>query len=179
MNALIDALKGTPWWVYLLFVYLLYAGIQGLKSRIASLKKILILPFVLFVWSLYGLIAKFHGIVEIFIWAAFTCIGYGIGMTLFKRLRIKADKKKLWVRISGSRAVLILLMTMFFLKYFFGYYYATHPALSVKMHIADLIISGTISGIFIGRMVGILKKFAKAKHEKLRKDGNPPKEYHP
>ena len=176
---MVGALIGTPWWVYLLFVYFLYVGIKGLKSRVISLKKILILPLVLFIWSLYGLIAKFHGVVEIFIWAFFIVIGYGIGTNLVKRLKIRADKKKLLVRLPGSQVTLFLVLTIFILKYFFGYYYATHPEVSLHVHIADLIVSGTISGIFIGRMVSILKKFGKAKHEKLRKDGNPPKEYHP
>ncbi|NGX37998.1 MAG: hypothetical protein K1000chlam2_01167, partial [Chlamydiae bacterium] len=61
MELVINALTGTPWWVYLLFVYFLYVGIKSLKPRVISLKKILILPLILFVWSLYGLIVKFHG----------------------------------------------------------------------------------------------------------------------
>jgi len=55
MDTLIKALQGTPWWVYVLFFYLLSLGIKALKPRVISLKKPFLLPGVFLVWSLWNL----------------------------------------------------------------------------------------------------------------------------
>ena len=179
MEALISALKGTPWWVYVLFFYLLFIGIKALKPHVFSLKKIFILPLIFAVWSIWQLIAKYQSFFDIVIWATFIFIGYIAGWGLTQHLKIRADKKKLLIAVPGSYLTLILILVIFGTRYFFGYYYATHQETGPMIHMANLIAKGLITGMFVGRAAAMLKKFAKAIHKKLKKNGNPPRKYHP
>lgn len=176
METLIEAVKGTPWWVYPIFVYLLIVGIQALKPQIVSIGKLFILPIVLIAWSIFSLITGFEGWVDLFFWALAIVAGFFIGCSLagpYKKLR--ADRKKLLAYVPGSRLVLILLMVIFAVKYFFGYYRASHEEPSSVIQVASILAYGAITGIFVGRLYMLLKHFAKAKHENLKKGGNPRK----
>ena len=168
MTTIKYAILGTPWWVFILFAYLVFVGVNALKSRVISIKKVFILPLVFTVWSVWNLIANFSGFRGFLAWAIFIAIGYLIGWGMTQPWKIAADKKKLLVGIPGNRITLILILAVFAVKYFFGYYRATHQEMSALVAFVNLIASGLITGIFTGRTLAILKKFAKAKHEKLK-----------
>jgi len=173
METLFKALKGTPWWVYALFVYLVWVGVRAMKPQMVSVNKMFIVPLIFVAWSIYGLIIRFQGWVDIFFWAIAIIAGFFVGGYLvFKKFR--ADRKKLLAYIPGSPVILILVLVIFAVRYFFGYYSATHEV-GQAMHVAQIIVSGSITGMFVGRMRAFLLKFSKAKHENLKKDGNPRK----
>ena len=44
---IIHTIIGTPWWVWIILVYLLFVGIKALKPRIVYLPKLFIIPAVL------------------------------------------------------------------------------------------------------------------------------------
>jgi signal transduction histidine kinase len=168
MSEIKSAIFGTPWWVFLLFAYCIYIGVKALKSRVASIKRIFILPLIFIAWSVWNLVVNFSGFLGFLTWAIFITLGYFIGWGMTQSWKIAADKKKLLIGIPGNRITLILLIAVFAVKYFFGYYRATHAEMSALVAFANLIASGLITGIFVGRTMSLLKKFAKAKHEKLK-----------
>ncbi len=169
METVLQAIKATPWWVYILFFYVLYIGIRALKSRTMSVNRIFIIPLLFLFWSIWSLIARFQGAMDLLIWGIFIVIGFTAGWGLFQRYKIRADHKKLLIRFPGNYFILILMLSIFAVKYFFGYMRATSPELSPMLHSLNFVVSGLSTGLFVGRTFAILKKFGKAKHEKLKK----------
>lgn len=172
MDVVIKALKGTPWWVYAMFVFFVYRAIQALKPQVLSIKKIFILPLVFFIWAVYSLIKNYHDFGDLAIWLFCLIVGGLIGWNLAQGIRIKADKKKLLMRVPGNSLILVLILFIFAVKYFIGYYCATHPQAHENslIHFTSLVISSLITGVFLGRISMLMKKFAKAEHTKLKEE---------
>jgi len=168
MDQILIALKGTPWWVYVLFFYVLRIGLIARKSRVLSLKKMFILPGIIFVLSIYNIIAYFESAADIVYYVLFLVGGCIAGNWMTKSRPIRADRKKFLVKVPGSNSVLILVLIFFAIKYFFGYYYATQTEIPDTITFVRLAIFGAITGIFIGRVYCFLMKFSKAHHEKLK-----------
>ncbi len=168
MDQILIALKGTPWWVYVLFFYVLRIGLIARKSRVLSIKKMFILPGIIFVLSVYNMIAYFESAADIVYYLLFLVGGCIVGNWMTKSRPIRADRKKILVKVPGTNSVFILVLIFFAIKYFFGYYYATHEEVSQGGVFLRLATFGAITGIFIGRVFGVLMKFSKAHHEKLR-----------
>lgn len=166
---MIDALKGTPWWVYALFIYLVVVGVKTIKPQVASLKKIFILPLIFIVWSLSGLGGKLSLGLDLSVWIPSFILGILVGWGLTRSLKIKADKKKALIRVPGGLLTLVLILVVFGVKYYFGYTYATDPGASTNFNIvaADLISSGIITGMFFGRLFCYLSKWRNSPHQDL------------
>lgn len=167
---MIDILKGTPWWVFLISGYLLSIGVRSLKPRIVPLRRLFILPAFLLLWGMGTLVTKLQSLPDIALWIGFVCIGTIVGWKLASHLKMKADKKKGLISIPGSPLILILVLCIFSTKYFFGYTYATDPSARYNMNIVtlDLLSSGLITGIFLGRVLHVWRLWKSAKHSTLK-----------
>ena len=176
MESVFESLKGTPWWAYILFGYLISIGIRAMKPHTLSINKMFILPLIFLGWSIVSLIIDFRSWWDLLAWAIAVVIGYFFGGKLVPSAKkLKVDKKKLIVYMPGGPRVLIFVVSVFIVKYFFAFFQAIHPVVSVGMHIAGIIASGGITGLFIGRLRGYIKAFTDAKHQNLKKGGNPRK----
>lgn len=171
MEAIIEALKGTPWWVYILFFYLVYIGIKAMKTQVVSLKTVFILPVLFLVWGLYNLIERKEliAILEISTLTITFIIGIVIGSLLMATKEIQADKKKHLLTFPGGPLTLILILLIFATKYYFSYMYALDPTAFKDRDfvLTDLSSSGIITGVFVGRALCLLRKYKKAPHSEL------------
>jgi len=159
---MLDILKGTPTWVYILLFFLIYKGIKALKPNVMKLKKLLILPVVFFILSL-------HRVSNPYYYILFLICGLLVGWLLYKNIKIKADKTNNLIALPGSALPIVLILIAFAKGYYFGYESAVHPEY-LKQHwfiLLSLITSGFFSGIFIGRASVFLYKFKNAQHEDL------------
>lgn len=52
----VNMLKNTPVWVYLLFAFLLYRGIKARTPATVTLEKLALIPAIFLVWDIYDLI---------------------------------------------------------------------------------------------------------------------------
>ena len=157
-----EILKGTPFWVYLLLIVLIYKGIRALTPTTMRVKKLIILPAVFFILSL-------HKITNPYYYILFLIIGIIVGWLLYLRVKVKADKDKKLIGLPGSVLPLILIILAFVKGYYFGYESAVHPEY-LKQHwyiLTSLIVSGVFSGIFIGRALIFSYKYYNALHEDL------------
>lgn len=168
MESIIEALKGTPWWVYVILVVIIKMGLEARKSRVIPLKKIFIFPVLILAWSIFGIFQHFNGVADLFYWIIFVIIGCYLGYRLVKGFLIRADRKKHRIKVPGTNLILIMALIIFATKYFFGYYYATHTYIPESINILRLATTGLISGILVGRVFCYLKKFANAHHENLK-----------
>lgn len=169
METLISVLKGTPWWVYPIFFYILYIGIGALKAQTFSVKKLPIAPLAFLIWSIINLVLGYVNAVDLLLWAISICLGVWLGNKMMKKVRVRADHKKMLIRTPGSSFLLIYVLVVFFVKYLFGYLQATLETIGPIFHALNIIVFAGITGIFIGRTYALLQKFSKTKHEKLKK----------
>lgn len=150
---LIDILKGTPWWVYALFVYLVINGVKSLKPHTIPLKKAFILPVIFLVWGLSSLSAKLGTFLNFGLWIGCLAVGAWLGWHLVRHVSVKSSTHGPVITSPGGPLTLILILAIFFVKYFFGFTYATNPLASTDIGFvrADIILSGFLTGMFVGR----------------------------
>ncbi len=159
---MLEILKGTPTWVYVVLIFLIYKGIKALKPNTMKLKKLLVLPVVFFIISL-------HKITNPYYYILFLLGGLIVGWMLYKKIKIKADKTNYLIALPGSPLPLILIIIAFAKGYYFGYESSVHPEYLKQQWfiLLSLITSGFFSGIFTGRAAVFLYKFKKTQHEDL------------
>lgn len=158
MEALIEILEETPWWVYLLFFYLLSMGIKARKPQTVSIKKLVIFPAILTLW---GLASMTWSPIFILGWTVSLAIGVGLGWFFVRKWKVRYDRKRGTLHLPGSPSTLVLALVFFSIKYFFGFYHATQFDLSIEMRALESGVTGIIAGIFIGRLAFFLKRYEK------------------
>ena len=172
MNEIIDALKGTPWWVYILLVYAFKQGYDATKVRVIRLYEVFILSVIFIIWSMWHLITIYH--LSLFSIVDYSCsifIGGVGGWLLGKRANIKIHKTKKLFRQPGTKSTLFIIVSIFFVKYFFGYINAVKPQLfdeSFLFRTLEIGISGFLVGIFVGRALYCLHRFLKTKEDEFQ-----------
>lgn len=161
MPSLLSILAGTPWWVWVLFIYLLMIGVNSLYDRTVHVYRLGVMPTIFFVWSFYSLSSK--PFIFFLLWMAFCFVGILINARSFSRLPISINKSGL-VRIPGSLTPLILSLLFFALKYFLGVSYALNPMLKFNVLVTsfDVGLSGFIAGIAWGRFLSLFYRYYKA-----------------
>ncbi len=150
-----DLLSGTPWWVYLIFLYLLWIGFQASKPRKIPLRRLFILPLLLTVWSLYGLFLRMDGRYGYFVvWIVALLVGGALGWVWVRKWKATVNWHEKTINLPGSWSVLIFVLIIFVAKYWFGYTYSVNPesVYNPTIFLSDAIISGFITGIFVGRV---------------------------
>lgn len=128
MNAIWETLTHTPWWVYLLLIYLLKIGIDATKAKVVPLKKLIILPAIFLILSLNNLITGVrHDVITLGTYLISLLFGAWVGWLLVRKLALQFDKKKGLIRLPGSWVTLVLIVIIFSTKYYFGYTLASDP----------------------------------------------------
>lgn len=154
---------GAPWWVYVLFVYLLIIGIKSIKPRTVAIKKIVLIPFLFFAWSVYNLYAAailgFPSLIAV--WAVAIGLGTLLGIWEVRSWKIGVDRKKATITIPGNYSSLLLMILIFLLKFFWGTYYAIHPSVSYGIYFSDILSTSVLSGFFVGRASYFFKTYHK------------------
>ena len=159
MPSPLQIITGTPYWVWVLFAYLLLIGVRALKKRRAPLYRFGIMPAIFILWSLSSLFSKPTSLTVI--WAALVLMGSLTSYHLASRLRITADKTSGLIEIPGSIIPLVLSCSFFSIKYILGVSFALDPLLKTNLLISgfDAAVSGLISGISVGRFFRILSRY--------------------
>jgi hypothetical protein len=152
----------TPWWVYLLLVYLIIVGLKASKSRIIPFWKIFVLPTIFLSISIQNL-TTIENIeyLSISSWIVAMLVGSLFGWWQVKRLDIKIDKKSSLIQIPGSWDTLLVILIIFVAKYYFGYEKATNPVLVAQLNfkVSMLVLSGMCTGLFLGRLLGYMSHY--------------------
>ena len=167
-NAVIEPmLKNTPWWVYLIFCLLVAKGIKSSRPQLISLKRLCLLPLLLLVLSIYVILALVSpSMGSIGFWFFWACIGGVGGYMQIQRQHLLFDKKRHLVQTSGTWSILILILLIFFSKYYFDYTLAMDPQTihHVVFRSALLGFTGLFNGLLFGRFTGYFLKMQQSKH---------------
>jgi len=156
---LIEIVKRTPLWVFLLFFILL--GMGYIQSRDRSVRRgmVAILPVVMISLSLYGVVSAFGFVttgVVLWILGVSIALGFGIKIATPENVTFIADTQTFVV--PGSWVPLILMMAIFFMKYAVGVILARQLLIANELVFVSLVslCYGLMSGAFLARATVIL-----------------------
>ncbi|MBI2809623.1 MAG: hypothetical protein HYX67_02165 [Candidatus Melainabacteria bacterium] len=162
MENLWEIISGAPWWVYALFAYLVSIGIQSIQPRTLPIKRLILMPVLFVVWSIYSLYGTFSMFPSLaFYWVALLALGAYLGFKEVRSWHFHSDHQKRTLTIPGNYSTLILILLIFVLKFFWGYLYATRTEISYWIYLSDTLTSALVTGFFVGRAAVFLKRYYK------------------
>lgn len=146
-------LRHTPYWVWLVLGYLIYAGVKASQPRQQSLVRLFVVPTIFIVW---GVSAIFHTL-QLPLAAATgflltLLVGLGIGWRGGKTSGTYLSESRCFQR-TGSWWPLVLMLLTFCLRFYFSAQLARFPMLAHDTTFC--LLSGAASGITAGIFSGI------------------------
>lgn len=156
-----EIITGAPWWVYALFVYLVILGLKARVPQTISVKRVVLLPVLFLAWSFYALYQKivlgFPSLIPF--WVVLLALGIYLGVKEVHSWHISANHNKGEITIPGNSSTLVLILLIFILKFFWGYFYATRTEISYWIYFADALTSALVTGFFVGRASFFFKSY--------------------
>ena len=148
-------LKSTPFYVYLLFIYLMFIGIKATKPRVVLYPiKLFITPLVF--WAFF--IKQLNRIEDLLLVFVLITISIFINLKLFKPPPVQIENNI--SIIPGSWQPLFIIIVIFSIKYLFGYMRTVKPQLPQQYEIIELIISSLMIGMTLSRALFYYKIFS-------------------
>ncbi len=124
MNEVGEIILGTPWWVWILFAYLIFVGVRAIRARVVYLPKLFIIPAILLYLKKDVILSPYF--------AVFGVVGLYTGFVIAKKINLKPISGELSIELPGTYSTLLLLLGFFLIKYFFGYLHYTNTEIADK-----------------------------------------------
>lgn len=151
---LIEILKRTPPWVFVLFFMLIALGYFQSKGRTVSRRRVSVLPVAMIALSFYGVLSAF-GVapVGLVFWALGVTLAVGVGVNLAAPQGVTFLRETQSFFIPGSWLPLVFMMAIFFTKYAVGVILARQlPIAGELAFVAPVSLCyGFLSGAFLAR----------------------------
>lgn len=164
MTTLHEFLLHTPWWVYILFLFLFFIGIKAMNSGTVSIYKLMELPVVSLLMSMHTLQVEMGlGATMVIVWVLGLAGGIAIGAWHSKKHYLGRGSEKMTVKVEGSSITLLLILFIFSTKYYFGYMLSAHPEKLQELGFAAFLLAcyGLGVGVFVGRVIYFFIKLKK------------------
>lgn len=154
MEQALALLSAIPAWVSALFGYGIYAGIRGFFPRRVSVFRLLLLPLVflgLSLSSLAGVLAAEPLVGAA--WALCVLAGVCLGWFYLTNEPLEVDRRRRTLVVPGSPVILFLFLTIFAVKFYYGFKAGTDPAgASQPLFLLTVFgFSGLSTGVVAGR----------------------------
>ncbi len=157
---MLEILKHTPSWVFILFFGLLILGVWQSRDRVVRRSRLFLLPIVMTLFSIHSLQSEFGTEWSyIAVWLAgfvASCFG-GMRFGMPKTVTYSAEINAFFV--PGSWIPLILILGIFFIKYAVGIILGMNMPIGnspVFINAVSLLF-GVFSGVFLSRTLSISK----------------------
>ena len=170
MNTVYTILSQTPIWVYILFAYLVFVGIKASHTGVVSIYKLAALPVIFFILALETLMTHFSiNATNVGVFVFSLVLGSAIGYILVFKQHLVTDNEHKLLKLPGSWLTLVLVLIIFFSKYYSGYQLALYQDSSLPMHLVMVIlgINGLCAGTFVGRILFYWRRMSKGPNENL------------
>ncbi len=158
---LLEILKRTPPWVFVLFAALVFFGVMQSRTRQVTLARVTILPVVLIGLSLSGLLGSFGGNANtgfaIAAWLAALATAVLINRYAKWPRNVVYTASTRTFLVEGSWLPLAVMMTIFFTRYAVTVALAMNPGLAASPWLATGVsfAYGLMSGAFLARALRI------------------------
>lgn len=135
--------------------YLITIGVKSLKPQTIAWKKLFFLTCG-FIWTFCCL--SFPG--PLFVGAWLLAIGLGLGWVLGQSMQIRVNREKKEIELPGSPLPLVLFLSIFAVKYVFGYLHGAHAEVASRSLVSflELGFTGLFSGFFLGLSLSFWRK---------------------
>lgn len=157
---LTEIVTHTPWWVWVLFVYLVYCGVRHLSPREFSCRQILLMPGIFLLWAVYGIFNKFYmPWMALLIFVAASLAGLLLGAVIAMKWRsVSLSKAKGMIQCPGSVIPLVFILINFSCLYVLNVYAAYHQDSFVSLSFTAVYsaASGVANGLFWGMSLATL-----------------------
>lgn len=160
-----ETIAETPWWVFALFFYLMYAAIVATRPSVVQIKTFVIFPIVFVCLTMVNIIfIKQIHFTQICFWIATFSIGSLLGWLQLNFIKIKLLKDENKLQIPGSWSLLIILLVLLTMKYYFGYQITFTTDMLRDPFYQNILISiyGIATGIFVGRWIYVRRLVARS-----------------
>jgi hypothetical protein len=153
-----EILRATPIWVFVLFAYLLWMGLQRLRPGVRDIRRIGIAPAVFIAWGLVGLAGR-SGPVSLTLahWLIGAALGGALGLAMNQPLQV--DRVRRLVRQPASAVPLIRNLTIFGAHYLLNVAAGLYPQSRGDIMGWDIYVSGLSAGYFIGWAIRFLREY--------------------
>jgi len=159
-----ELISHTPTWVFAVFFTLLILGFIQSKERVVKVKTVFILPIAMIIFSFFGVSSVFGlSLFTISLWLLGLAITLVVGLKLAYPKLVSFSVQSNKLKIPGSWAPLLLMMAIFFTKYFVGFAVARElPVINEHLFVVLLcLLYGAFSGVFLSRSF-VMFKISKA-----------------
>lgn len=144
---------GTPWWVWILFTYLIFVGVRATKTRIVYLPKLFIIPAILLYLKKDVIVSPYF--------AVFGVVGLYTGFVIAKKINLKPISGELSIELPGTYSTLLLLLSFFLIKYLFGYLHYANAEIADEYLFVETSLSALFSCYLLGRSICYLYRYYK------------------
>lgn len=160
----LEVLRHTPPWVFLLFGYIAWMGVRGLQTRNLPLVRVWIMPIVFILMGVSGALARHQpAALAIPAWALGALIGAVPGALTSPR-HIEYDRPAGRVRFRGSVFPLLRNLTIFGVQYVLAVAAARGTA---GLAVWAIAVSGVSAGYFLGWTAAFVARLNRAPHATL------------
>lgn len=158
LSSMAMVLAGTPAWVWLVLLFLVFRGFRATLPRRVGLWTPVVLPAIMMLLSVGRGGVSNVAFVEI-AWLLATVMGLAIGFALATRTEISVEMgppAKLY--LPGEWKTLGLILSIFAVRYVSGTLVAIDPAMAnaPEPSLVLAILRGLLTGIFLGRGVTLV-----------------------
>jgi len=151
---LVEILRRTPVWVFVLFLILLALGYFQSRSRSTTRTRAVILPAAMILLSFYGVISAFGiSITGILAWLAGAMLTVWLNQRFAPPATTRYSPTTQALSIPGSWLPLALMMAIFFIRYAVAVTLARQPTLAGAEGFVSAVclVYGGVSGLFLAR----------------------------
>ncbi len=157
-----ETLALTPWWFYVLILYILYVSFQITKPRTVSLRSFILYPaiFIVLFLSCLAYLVPFT-LKNIAIWLGMILVGVFLGWWQFRAMKVEIIKEKSQLHLPGSWIAFITVVIVIFAKFYFlgrQILLDTSVLQQEKFAMFAVAIGGLITGLYLGRLIYIRKR---------------------
>lgn len=162
---LLAIVQHTPTWVWMLLAALIWLGASQLFARSAGLRRVLLMPMAMAVFSAWGMASAFGGASQIAgilaAWLATACAVAAVSLWLHRvpPAGARYDAARQRFHLPGSAWPLLLIVGIFLVKYGVGVELALQPPLAHDNHFAFQVamLYGAFNGVFAARAGRLLR----------------------
>lgn len=143
---IIEMIKNTPFWVFVIFAYLIWIGLKDTKPQTNALPIFFIAPIILITLNILQINAD-----ELLCYLGYLIIGIVVGIALTSSTDFIINIRNASISTPGTWQTLILFISVFVVRYYFGYQEAVLPTFKEDLGQLQIATSAIISGIFLGK----------------------------
>lgn len=166
---MIDFISGilihTPFWVYLILLFLISRGLKARKPATVALEKLAIIPAIFLLWDIYDLLVfRTLTLATGSLWLMGLLSGAAMGYILSKRTVVTRAAAPRSIYREADYSALPFMMLAFAVKYVLGVMSAIAPDVLQRPGVSAfaIITGGLFAGVFVGKFVRYVRVYLAA-----------------